>query len=180
MTSPLCDIIEQVNDSGAEVLSIDVPSGLNADTGHIANIAIEADVTITFIGMKQGLLTGAGPDVCGEIIYNDLSLEEAIFNNTPASAFHITITDIEDHLLPRMRTAHKGNFGHVLIIGGDHGMPGAVRMAGEAAARVGAGLVTIATRSAHIPAIVANRPELMCHGIEQASDLANLFNKTTA
>jgi hydroxyethylthiazole kinase-like uncharacterized protein yjeF len=87
--------------------------------------------------------------------------------------------EIHNFLPPRQRDAHKGNFGHVLVIGGDHGMPGAVRMAGESALRTGTGLVSIATRAEHINAIVANRPELMCHGIQKAGELELLFKRAT-
>jgi hydroxyethylthiazole kinase-like uncharacterized protein yjeF len=82
-------------------------------------------------------------------------------------------------LPPRQREAHKGHFGHVLVVGGDHGMPGAARMAGESALRAGAGLVSVATRAEHISAIIAGRPELMCHGIKKATELEVLFKRAT-
>lgn len=82
-------------------------------------------------------------------------------------------------LAPRPRTANKGDFGHVLVIGGDYGMAGAVRMAGEAAARVGAGLVSIATRPEHITIVSGMRPELMCHGIKKILDLKPLLKRAT-
>lgn len=86
---------------------------------------------------------------------------------------------LKKFLPPRQREAHKGHFGHVLIVGGDYGMPGAVRMAGESALRTGAGLVSIATRPEHISAIIASRPELMCHGITKATELEGLFKRAT-
>lgn len=79
----------------------------------------------------------------------------------------------------RDKAAHKGDFGHVLVIGGDHGMGGAVRMCGEAALRVGAGLVSIATHEEHIALINAERPELMCHVVNGAADLLPLLTKAT-
>ncbi len=90
-----------------------------------------------------------------------------------------TAKEIHRFLPPRQRDAHKGNFGHVLVIGGDYGMPGAARMAGESALRSGAGLVSVATKHEHINAIIANRPELMCHGIKKASELESLFQRAT-
>lgn len=90
-----------------------------------------------------------------------------------------TAKEIHRFLPPRQRDAHKGNFGHVLVVGGDYGMPGAARMAGESALRSGAGLVSVATRHEHINAIIANRPELMCHGIKKASELESLFQRAT-
>lgn len=86
---------------------------------------------------------------------------------------------IATHLPPRRRDAHKGSFGHVLIIGGDYGMPGAVRMAAESALRVGAGLVTVATRPEHINIVMSQQPEMMCHLIHNAAELEPLLAKAT-
>lgn len=91
----------------------------------------------------------------------------------------INLSAFKKVLSPRPREAHKGLFGHVLIIGGDYGMAGAVRLAGEAALRVGAGLVSVATRPEHISAIVSNRPELMCQPIKSANDLKPLLKKAS-
>jgi len=82
-------------------------------------------------------------------------------------------------LSKREKTAHKGHFGHVLIIGGDDGYAGATRLAGEAALRVGAGLVSIATQPTHVNAVMAGRPELMVRGIEQGTDLSPLLKRAT-
>lgn len=91
----------------------------------------------------------------------------------------INLKHFKSLLYPRPRDAHKGLFGHVLIIGGDYGMAGAVKLAGEAALRVGAGLVSIATRPEHTSAIVSGRPELMCHGIKEAKELKPLLAKAS-
>lgn len=80
----------------------------------------------------------------------------------------------------RNRAAHKGDFGHVLVIGGDYGMGGAVRLAAEAALRVGAGLVSVATRAEHVALVNSNRPEIMCHAVKNAADLSDLIQKATA
>lgn len=88
-------------------------------------------------------------------------------------------TDLTLRLLPRSRNAHKGDFGHVLIMGGDYGMAGAVRLAAEAAARVGAGLVTVATRPEHVAIVCSTRPELMCFGIQHPQQLFSLFVKAS-
>jgi len=82
-------------------------------------------------------------------------------------------------ILPRSKDAHKGDFGHVLVIGGNKGMGGAVRLAAEAAARVGAGLVSVATRAEHVPAVIAARPELICHGVQAGADLKTLLARAT-
>lgn len=91
----------------------------------------------------------------------------------------LTLSDLNHLLSPRPRSAHKGDFGHVLVIGGDYGMAGAVRMCGEAAARVGAGLTTVATRAPHINIVSAVRPELMCYGVHDATILEKLLQRVT-
>lgn len=99
----------------------------------------------------------------------------------PCLLNHDFLTQELRQFLPhRQREAHKGHFGHVLVIGGDYGMPGAVRMAGESALRTGAGLVSVATRPEHISAIIAGRPELMCHGIAKPETLEPLFRRATS
>lgn len=92
--------------------------------------------------------------------------------NTPISWAQFTLP-------ARNPAAHKGDFGHVLVFGGDHGMSGALRLAGEAALRTGAGLVSAATRAEHAASISVARPELMSHGIESASALAPLLKRAT-
>ena len=86
---------------------------------------------------------------------------------------------LSQQFTPRVRTAYKGDFGHVLVIGGDHGMGGAVKMCAEAALRVGAGLVSVATRAEHIPLVSGSRPEIMCHTVRNAAELAPLLKKAT-
>jgi hydroxyethylthiazole kinase-like uncharacterized protein yjeF len=91
----------------------------------------------------------------------------------------LTYDSLKPLLPPRTADSHKGHFGHVLVIGGDRGMGGAVAMAGEAAGRCGAGLVSIATRAAHVPALLARRPELMAHGVEHGVELETLLERAT-
>ena len=92
---------------------------------------------------------------------------------------NITTAEVQNCLPPRAKDSSKGNFGHVLVIGGDFGLAGAVRMAGEAALRVGAGLVSVATRPEHLAIVATMRPELMAHGIHEVKDLAPLLAKAT-
>ncbi|MGS0728479.1 NAD(P)H-hydrate epimerase, partial [Shewanella sp. 0m-11] len=139
LSAELTSIINAVNRSHAWVLSLDVPSGLNPDTGHVTSCAIEADVTLTFAGIKQGLLTGRARHYCGELLLAELGLDKFL---TLASAEQISRQTLVNAFVPRRRDAHKGNNGKVSIIGGDHGMAGAVRLAAEGCLRSGAGLVT--------------------------------------
>ena len=167
--------IQLINQSPAPVVAVDSPSGLNADTGNVMGCAVKADCTVTFIALKQGLFTGQAADYCGEIFYAGLAVPDAVFQAVTPSAVRVLNTP-----MPRRdRCTHKGNYGHVLIIGGDCGYSGAARLAGEAALRVGAGLVSIATRPEHAGFMNLTRPELMCHGVTTAGQLAVLLKKAS-
>ena len=168
-----CRLIEQLNASGRPRLSLDVPSGLNADTGDVLGIAVRATATMTFVAHKRGLFTGAAADHCGELILDTLGLPETLYTLCTADARLLDARALMHWLPVRPNGAHKGAFGHVLAIGGDVGMGGAIRLAGEAALRVGAGLVSVATRAEHVSALNAARPELMAHGVGVA-DAATL------
>ncbi len=173
------EAVAAINQHPAPVFAVDVPSGLNAETGQVMGVAVEAQMTATFVGMKTGLLTGRGPALCGEVVYDSLDVPPAVFDGVTVKARRITGTLLERALPPRPRDAHKGLSGHVLVIGGGVGMPGAARLAGEAALRSGAGLVSVATRPEHVAAVAAGRPELMCRGVEGAPDLADLIGRAT-
>jgi len=171
--------IAAMNASAAPVVAVDVPSGLHADTGRVLGTAVRAAETVTFIGLKRGLFTGAGRDHCGRVRFDDLGVPAAVYAAVPPSARRTDLSAWRALLAPRERSAHKGRFGHVLVVGGDHGFAGAARLAGEAAARVGAGLVSIATRPAHVTAVTATRPELMCRGVEAAGELDPLLERAS-
>jgi len=171
--------ITQINESNIPVFSIDIPSGLCPNTGCVFGIAVKADTTITFIGLKQGLFTNDGPEKCGKLYFDSLDVPEEVYDTVVPTARRITFADIVPFLLPRQRNAHKGNFGHVLVIAGDQGFGGAARMAAEAAARVGAGLVSIATHPEHAAVIAALCPEIMSHAINTKEDLEPLLERAT-
>lgn len=173
------NLIEQINAAACRVLAVDIPSGLNADTGQPLGVAVKADVTVTFIAMKQGLFTGRAADYTGRVHYETLDVPDTVLEAQLPSAELIMENEAGKVLPPRPRSAHKGDFGHVLIIGGDMGMAGAVYMAGSGALRVGAGLVSIATRRAYVSSLVSGRPELMCHGVEAPEELEPLLEKAT-
>ena len=168
--------IQSINNAKKPVLALDMPSGIQADTGRVCKVAVKADQTITFIGIKRGLVTGQAPAYCGELVCNSLGLPETVFQ-IPTTA-EILAFKTQD-LPARSKDAHKGDFGHVLVIGGNYGMGGAARLAAEAAARIGAGLVTVATRPEHVSAILAARPELMCYGITSSANVEPLINRAT-
>lgn len=172
-------VIEAVNAAGLPVLALDIPSGLHADTGQELGLAVAATATITFIGLKQGLFTGAGPSLTGTVFYSDLDVPHEIFARVPPSSLRVTYATEKQALKRRSRTAHKGSFGHVLVIGGEAGYAGAARLAAEAAARTGAGLVSVATRAPQAAAICMARPELMVHAVEQVEHLSPLLDRAT-
>lgn len=168
--------VKIINDCNCPIIAVDIPSGLNADTGKVMGCAVKADVTVTFIALKQGLFTAEGSECCGEIVFADLDVPKEIFAAVPHSA-----EILEKFVLPRRhRNVHKGSYGHLLVIGGEIGYSGAARLAGEAALRSGAGLVSIATRAAHASALNVGCFELMCHSVEQLSQLQSLLDKATA
>lgn len=168
--------VEAINTSGLPVLSLDIPSGLQADTGAELGAAVRAMVTVTFIALKAGLFTGAGPECCGLLRFEDLKVPESVYNGVAPRALRLRSSGMRELNLPRRRRgAHKGDFGHVLLVGGDHGMGGAVRLAAEAALRCGAGLVSVATRAEYISGMLAGLPEAMVKSVEAPEDLAPLL-----
>ena len=171
--------VEAINAHSAPVLAVDIPTGLDADRGVVLGVAVRAAATISFIGLKRGLFTGEAPDCCGEVFFDALEVPAAIYASQILSARRIDWTREATRLRPRRRTAHKGDFGHVLVVGGDHGFGGAAHLAGEAAARVGAGLVSLATRKRHVAAVLAARPELMAHAVNGRKDLRSLLSRAS-
>lgn len=154
-------IIQLINQSPVPVVSIDVPSGLSADTGAVLGCAVEADKTITFIASKQGLFTGCARDYCGEIVFAGLGIADDFSQKIEASSLLLSAQSLSGCLTGRKPTSHKGHFGRVLCMGGDRGMFGAIRLASEACARTGSGLTRVVTQPENVSAIVSARPELM-------------------
>lgn len=171
------EAIAAINHSDAHVLALDIPSGVHADTGEILGDAVRAERTVTFIGLKLGFYLGEGPNCVGIVMFDALDLPPQALTHVEPSAMRIDEAAIAELLPPRLRTTHKGQQGSVLVIGGNLGMPGAVRMTGEAALRAGAGLVTVATRQENVAAIVGARPELMCRGVTTADELTALVSR---
>jgi NAD(P)H-hydrate epimerase len=170
-------VIESINAAPAPVLALDIPSGLCADTGAVLGAAVTADVTVSFIALKQGMLTASGPDVCGELLFDDLGATEDVYATEPSQVRRMVPG--ECGLTRRRASTHKGQCGHVLLVGGNHGMSGAVRLAAEAAGRSGAGLVSVATRAGHAPMISVACPEVMSHAVESDADLGRLLQRAS-
>ncbi len=175
--------IAAVNASGTAVIAVDMPSGLDATTGQPRPVAVRADCTVTFVGHKLGQFVGEGPAHTGALLFADLGIPPAVIERAGLAghaALRMFLPDDLRPLLPRrLATDHKGRFGHVLVVGGNAGFSGAVRLAAEAALRAGAGLVSVATRAAHAALLPLVRPELMAHGVETAADLRPLLARAT-
>lgn len=184
VTGDYLSAIDFINRVGRPTLAIDIPSGLSADTGKVLGVAVAAEMTVTFIGLKQGLLTNEAGDYVGHLVYHDLDVPDRVFSDSDSptpSATRIDIHSSKTMIAPRAVTSHKGTHGHVLIMGGDYSFGGAVLMAAEASLRSGAGLVSVITRSCHRPALLARRPEVMVLGTEdEGAQLQALIARATA
>jgi ADP-dependent NAD(P)H-hydrate dehydratase / NAD(P)H-hydrate epimerase len=172
-------LISAINNTGLPVVSVDIPSGLCADSGAILGCAIRADLTVTFIGRKRGLYTGSAAVCCGEVMFDDLGVPEKVYQAVPASVRLLDAGSLSPLLPPRPADAHKGLYGHVMVIGGELGLGGAASLAAEAAMRVGAGLVSVATRPQHVNAIIARCPEIMAVGVNSGQELEPLLERPT-
>ncbi len=168
-----------INRSECPVVSIDVPSGLDADTGNVFTEAVKATSTVTFVGRKPGLYTGKGAEYAGEIYFSDLGIPQSCYQKVVANSCFFNLPTMKNWFPKRQKFDHKGNFGRLLVIGGNVGMAGAALLTGYAALRTGAGLVTVATHPQHVNAMIPYRPELMIHGVSEASDLDKLISNAT-
>jgi ADP-dependent NAD(P)H-hydrate dehydratase / NAD(P)H-hydrate epimerase len=168
--------IEKINQTKAKIVSLDIPTGLCADTGKILGSCIKADLTVSFITLKQGMLLGSGREYCGKIEYNNLDLYPELFEEIPGEFEIINLKEITKILPKRKTNCHKGDFGHILVIGGNENMAGAPLLSGLAALRSGAGKVTIATKRQHIAIITSHSPELMAAACEDQATLAQLID----
>ena len=173
---PFAGVIRAVNESGVPVLAVDLPSGLDASTGWAEGDVVRAALTVSFIGAKAGLYTGRGVGASGRVVIEPLAMAHSGegFEQAPLARGY-RWPACRHWLPPRSLDAHKGAFGHVLIVAGDHGFGGAGLMAAQAASRAGAGLISLATRPEHVPAALARCPSVMAHGVGNGSDLVPLL-----
>lgn len=171
MTDEYAQVITALNGSGLPVIAADIPSGLDADTGAVMGVAVRASLTVTFIGLKAGLFTGRGPALAGKVIFAPLAVPAGIHEGIAPVGRLLQPSDLAAWLPPRERDAHKGDFGHAWLLGGGEGMPGALRLAGEAALRAGAGRVSALCWPGNVTAVAAGRPEMMCRGLVDAEAL---------
>ena len=169
--------IAYLNQLDCPKIAIDIPSGLNADTGAVMGCAVRANNTVTFVGRKRGMYTADGPDYCGHIAFDDLAIPvEAAHEYSGDAGILLSPGFLVERLNPRLRNSHKGSFGHVLAVGGIEGMSGAIRLCGEAALRSGAGRVTLATDPVHAELVNLGRPELMVKAVDGDAELQSLLS----
>ncbi len=209
VTDAYLQAINLINQSGYTVLGVDIPSGIQADTGYKMGRAVICSATITFVGLKLGLFTANAPAYTGKVVFDRLDLPAELFsfsaeyvdecvnkptrqiatqpliNSTEAppltetpQAQRVDEQQLNSHAFfttSRQGDAHKGAFGHVLVIGGDNAMGGAAILASESALDAGAGRVSCATQPQHIAPLLARAPEIMAAGVRNGQDLPFLW-----
>jgi len=160
----LAEVVEAVNAARnrSRVLAVDIPSGLASDTGELIGPAIEADLTVTFTATKLGHIFPPACTRIGRLIVAHIGSPPELYEDNPDLFLNlITAHQFSRFPFRRARTAHKGDFGHVLVVGGSRGKSGAAAMAGLSALRAGAGLVTVATPESVLPTVAALAAEIM-------------------
>lgn len=177
--------VDQINDSKSPVMAADIPSGLSAGSGAVMSSAVRAALTVTVVGRKAGLYTGVAADYVGRLLYEPLAdvkeWQQASCSEVQPYARLVTADLLSEWILPRARTAHKGHYGQVLVVGGDLGMGGAPILAAQAAARAGAGKIVLMSRAEHLSAMLARQPEVMTTAIvDAAADSATIAAQVSA
>src|SRR5689334_4474857 len=170
-------VIAHINSASRPIFALDVPSGLDSDTGVPLGETVRADCTVTFVGLKTGLFIADGPEFSGTVFFDDLEVVAPQAKGFEPRLERIMEAEILRALPRRRRSSNKGDFGRVLIVGSGTGMPGAVRLAGEACLRVGAGLVTVAVSADNVVAISAGRPELICLPLVHEGELEEAIER---
>lgn len=173
------EAISQCNDSPYPVVAVDIPSGLSADTGCPLGSTINASLTATFIGLKIGLFTAKGRQYAGEILFSDLNSPKDVMESPTPVAQALSLNTLLQHIPKRSRHAHKGSYGHVLLIGGNHGFGGAIALAATACARMGAGLTSVATRLENCSVALQQQAEVMTKAVEHSNELDALLEKAS-
>ncbi|ODS23543.1 hypothetical protein AB835_08470 [Candidatus Endobugula sertula] len=175
--------IEAINASDCPVLAVDIPSGVNPNTGTVDSVAVRADVTVSFVGQKQGLYTGLGRVYSGERYFYNLGIPLESYERVKPETQMINYREWLSFLPERSMDAHKGHCGHVLIVGGDKGISygygGAPIMAAQMALRTGAGLVSLATRPEFVAAALMRQPEIMVTGIDNGQALLPMLERVS-
>lgn len=174
------DLINLINNYNSIKVSLDIPSGLNANTGIPMPVAIKSDLTPTFVGKKIGLFTGLSNDYCGKVEFCDLDVPNKVYENVNPVAVILNISKELKNLISFSSASFKNTFGHIVVIGGNKGMLGASILSSASALRAGAGLVTVLTHKEHASNVPVAMPELMSRGVESLDDAKDILEKSTA
>jgi NAD(P)H-hydrate epimerase len=168
-------VVEAANESAAPIVAIDIPSGIDSDSGAVLGAAIEADLTVTFFRRKPGHLLLPGRDLAGEMVVSDLGVADAVYGSVPVAIFANGPDLWRDAFPWPTAGSHKYTRGHAVVLGGTK-ITGAARLAAHAAQRVGAGLVTIAADPSVVPLYAAWRADLLVAGVATPQDFVDLLS----
>ncbi|MGC5328868.1 NAD(P)H-hydrate dehydratase, partial [Brevibacillus sp. SYSU BS000544] len=168
--SPYADIIQEVNRSKRPIISIDIPSGLDPDTGQLHDSCMKATRTVALAFLKRGLTQYPGLDAVGEVIVRTIGIWPSFADQFGIRTFLLSKTFLEEHFAdstdqPRQNNSHKGTYGHVLVCAGSQEMSGAGLLCSKAALRTGSGLVTWAVPESLVPSLMGLVPEVMLKGL---------------
>lgn len=136
-------VISVININSKHIISVDVPSGINSDNGHVMGNAIQANKTITFQVLKRGFLNYGTDSYTGKVVVEDIGIPEFVVENFHENEFVTEVKDVKEHLGQRTKYLHKGDLGKVFLIAGSEEFTGAAYIATQAAVRTGSGLVTL-------------------------------------
>jgi len=167
------DVVNTINRSGLPVLALDIPSGIDPDTGRTLGVAVRAQATLSFISLKRGCFTSEAVDYTGSLYFSDLGISSNSLNKVSTNAFLITAEQCRQLRPVRLRNTYKSKKGNVLVIGGIKGMSGAAVLAGQSALVSGAGLVRIASQAT----LDLSWPELMMSDLSPSSELKQLVTR---
>lgn len=162
-------VVELVNNVDGQVVAVDIPSGLSGGSGVLLGPAVEADVTVTFAALKWVHVLAPAALCCGEVVVADIGIPQTAVEKA-ASGFVLEAQDLADWLPHRAPDAHKGHFGHLLVVAGRRGRAGAAALAARAGVRSGSGLVTVATAVDAVAPIQARVPEAMVDPLPTGED----------
>jgi NAD(P)H-hydrate epimerase len=164
-------IVADVNASSIPIVSIDLPSGLSADTPHVIGDCIDASMTVTLAAPKLPLVLPPGEEHAGDVVIADIGIPHDVIDGIEGQRIELlTPEQLRDVVEPRAADSHKGDFGRVTIVAGSRGKTGAAHLAAMGALRSGAGLVTVATPASVLPIVASMAPEMMTEPLPESAD----------
>lgn len=171
-------IIDRVNNDNAYVISIDIPTGLNSDTGFVNDSCIKANKTVTLGLPKIGLVINDGPIYCGELVIENLTIPNEVYDRIGINRYLTDEKLLRKYIIPRVNDSHKGAYGKVFVVAGSKGMAGAGLLASEAALRSGTGIVELAVPESLLNTISGKVPELITRGLLEDENVCVSFESS--